>query len=77
MASRSAAAASSRACTTRRASRSSSSEFQSAAHDIGGTAGRRDTIKRIALERAGVRYIEIAAGTSPAEMQRIIRQLLA
>jgi hypothetical protein len=51
-------------------------EYQGAGHDIGGTARRRDTIKRIALERAGVRYVEIKDDTNPAEMQQIIRQLL-
>ena len=46
-------------------------EYQGSGHDIGGTAKRRDEIKRIALKRAGVRYIEIKDGTSPAEMQQI------
>jgi hypothetical protein len=52
-------------------------EYQGAGHDIGSTARRRNNIKRIALERAGVRYIEIPDGTSLADTQRIIRQLLA
>jgi hypothetical protein len=52
-------------------------EYQGAGHDIGGTAKRRDFIKRVALERAGVRYLEIPDATSPADMQRIIRELLA
>lgn len=51
-------------------------EFQGAGHDIGGTARKRDTIKRIALERAGVRYVEITEGTTQAEMQQTIRDLL-
>jgi hypothetical protein len=54
-------------------------EYQGSGHGIGGTAGQRDEIKRIALslslERAGVRYVEIGEGTTPDEMQRIIRQL--
>jgi hypothetical protein len=52
-------------------------EYHGAGHDIGGSAGRRDQIKRIALGPAGVRYIEIPEGTSWADMQRIIRQLLS
>ena len=52
-------------------------EFQGSGHDIGGTAKRRDEIKRIALERAGVRFIEIADGTTPFEIQRTVRELLA
>jgi hypothetical protein len=52
-------------------------EYQGSGHDLGGTATRRDEIKRMALERAGVRYVEIVDGMAPGEMQRIIRNLLA
>ena len=52
-------------------------EFQDSGHDIGGTATRRDEIKKIALERAGVQFIEIKDGTANSEMQRTIRELLA
>ena len=51
-------------------------EYQGSGHDIGGTATRRDEIKRIALERAGVRFIEIKDGTTQAEIERTIRALL-
>jgi Protein of unknown function (DUF2726) len=51
-------------------------EYQGSGHDIGGDAGQRDAVKRHALEQAGVRYVEIRAGTTSDEMQRIIRQLL-
>jgi hypothetical protein len=51
-------------------------EYQGSGHSIGGTAGKRDTIKRIALERAGVRFIEIKDGTTQAEIERTIRNLL-
>jgi hypothetical protein len=51
-------------------------EYQGSGHGIGGTAGQRDDIKRRALERAGVRYIEIHQGAAPDEMERIIRNLL-
>jgi hypothetical protein len=52
-------------------------EYQGGGHNIGGTAERRDRVKRIALERAGVRYVEIKDGTSQAEIQQIIRVMLA
>jgi Protein of unknown function (DUF2726) len=50
-------------------------EYQGSGHDIGGTAGRRDEIKRIALGRAGVRFIEIQDGTPATEIQQTIRRL--
>ena len=34
-------------------------EYQGSGHEIGGTAAQRDEIKRMALSRAGVRYVEI------------------
>ncbi len=51
-------------------------EYQGAGHDLGGTAERRDAIKRTALERAGVRVVEIAADADGAEMRRIIQAVL-
>ena len=45
-------------------------EYQGTGHNIGGTAVRRDEIKRIALERAGIRYVEIKYDATPAEMQQ-------
>ena len=44
--------------------------------DLGGTAERRDRIKRIALERAGVRYVEIPAQATGAEIRQAIRDML-
>jgi hypothetical protein len=51
-------------------------EYQGSGHNIGGTAERRDRIKRIALERAGVRYVEIRDGAPQAEIQQTIRDVL-
>jgi hypothetical protein len=51
-------------------------EYQGSGHNIGGTAERRDRIKRIALERAGVRFVEIMEGTAPAQIQQTIRDVL-
>jgi hypothetical protein len=52
-------------------------EFQGSGHDLGGTASRRDEIKRIALTRARVQFVEIRDGTAPGEIERTIRELLA
>jgi hypothetical protein len=52
-------------------------EYQGSGHHVGGTARQRDDIKRRALERAGIRYVEIHEGDTPAQMERIIRQVLA
>jgi hypothetical protein len=52
-------------------------EYQGSGHNIGGTATRRDEIKKIALERAGVQFVEIRDGTAPAEIERTIRELFA
>jgi hypothetical protein len=52
-------------------------EYQGSGHNIGGTATRRDEIKRIALSRAGVQFVEIKDGTASGEIDRIIRELLA
>jgi Protein of unknown function (DUF2726) len=51
-------------------------EYQGSGHNIGGTAERRDRIKRIALERAGVRYVEIRDGAGEAEIRQTIRDVL-
>jgi Protein of unknown function (DUF2726) len=51
-------------------------EYQGAAHNLGGTAEVRDTIKRIALEGAGIRFVEIDDGTSAAAMRQIIQRTL-
>lgn len=52
-------------------------EFQGSGHYVGGTARQRDDIKRRALERAGIHYVEIHEGDTPEQMQRIIRKVLA
>jgi hypothetical protein len=51
-------------------------EYQGSGHNIGGTAQRRDEIKRMALEQAGVRFVEIRNGATQAEIQKILRDLL-
>jgi Protein of unknown function (DUF2726) len=51
-------------------------EYQGSGHNLGGTAERRDRVKRIALNKAGVRFVEIRDGTGQDEMQQIIRDLL-
>jgi hypothetical protein len=51
-------------------------EYQGPDHNIGGTAEKRDRIKRIALERAGVRFVEIKDGATQSEIQQTIRDVM-
>lgn len=51
-------------------------EYQGGAHHQG-TAAARDAVKKEALRRAGVGYIEIVAGqTTPADLKRLIEKLV-
>lgn len=50
-------------------------EYQGEGHNLDGTAGRRDEIKRIALQAAGIRFVEIEAGTSATEMRRTVQSV--
>jgi cbb3-type cytochrome oxidase subunit 3 len=48
-------------------------EYQGSGH-YQGTAEQRDAVKRIAIERAGIRFVEIPDGTHP---EQIVRTILA
>jgi len=50
-------------------------EYQGEGHDLDGTANRRDQIKRLAVEGAGICFVEIEAGTSVAEMRRTVQNV--
>lgn len=50
-------------------------EYQGGGHYIGGDAGIRDKIKRIALEKAGIRFVEIKNGTSRFEIGRTMQDI--
>lgn len=50
-------------------------EYQGEGHDLDGTASRRDEIKRIAVQAVGIRFVEIGARASPAEIRRTIQSV--
>ncbi len=51
-------------------------EFQGTGHDLDGTAARRDGIKRIAVEGAGIRFVEVDEAMSFTAMQKQIEAIL-
>ena len=51
-------------------------EYQGAAHHRG-TAAARDAVKKEALRRAGIGYLEVVAGyTTPSELRRLVEKLV-
>ena len=51
-------------------------EYQGAGHHQG-MAAARDAIKREALRRAGVQFVEILDGHSPSEISQLVRRVFA
>ena len=52
-------------------------EYQGGAHFKGAHAtAARDAVKKEALRRAGVGYVEVVAGDTPAELRRVVERLL-
>ena len=49
-------------------------EFQGQGHHQG-TAAARDAVKREALRRAGIGYVEVVTGDTPAELRAMVRKL--
>lgn len=49
-------------------------EFQGTGHHQG-TAAARDAVKKEALRRAGIGYVEIISGDTPADLRSIVRKL--
>ncbi len=49
-------------------------EFQGTGHHQG-TAAARDAVKKEALRRAGIGYVEIISGDTPAELRAMVRKL--
>lgn len=52
-------------------------EFQGTGHHLGRETAARDAVKREALRKAGIGYVEIASGDTPAEVQATVRKLVA
>lgn len=50
-------------------------EFQGAGHHQG-TAAARDAVKKEALRRAGIGYVEVVSGDTPAELRVKVRKLV-
>lgn len=50
-------------------------EFQGTGHHQG-TAAARDAVKKEALRKAGIGYVEVVSGDTPAEVRAMIRKLV-
>ena len=52
-------------------------EYQGGGHFNGAHAtAARDAVKKEALRRAGIGYVEVVAGDTPAELRRMVQQLI-
>jgi hypothetical protein len=52
-------------------------EYQGGAHFKGAHAtAARDAVKKEALRRAGIGYVEVIAGDTPAELRRVVERLV-
>lgn len=51
-------------------------EFQGKGHHQG-TAAARDAVKKEALRRAGIGYVEVVSGDTPADLRNMVRKLIA
>lgn len=52
-------------------------EFQGAGHHRhGNSAAARDAVKKEALRRAGIGYIEVVSGDTPAHVREMVRKLV-
>lgn len=49
-------------------------EFQGTGHHLGPEAVARDAVKKEALRKAGIGYIEVVSGDTPAEMREMVRK---
>jgi Protein of unknown function (DUF2726) len=50
-------------------------EFQGGGHYMGLETSARDATKKEALRRAGIGYVEIVAGDTPAEVREMVRKM--
>ncbi|MED5543800.1 DUF2726 domain-containing protein [Novosphingobium decolorationis] len=51
-------------------------EFQGTGHHLGRDAAARDAVKREALRKAGIGYVEVASGDSPSDVRLAVAKLL-
>ena len=50
-------------------------EFQGKGHHNSRNTAARDAVKREALRRAGIGYVEVVSGDTPAEVREMVRKL--
>ena len=50
-------------------------EFQGSGHHLGPETAARDAVKKEALRRAGIGYVEVVTGNTPSEVREIVRKL--
>lgn len=51
-------------------------EFQGSGHHTSEEAAARDAVKKEALRRAGIGYVEVVTGDTPAEVREMVRKLV-
>jgi len=51
-------------------------EFQGTGHHKGEETAARDAVKKEALRRAGIGYVEVVSGDTPAEVRDMVRKLV-
>lgn len=51
-------------------------EFQGTGHHLNHETAARDAVKKEALRRAGIGYVEIISGDTPAEVRSMVRKLV-
>ncbi|MBK5263818.1 MAG: DUF2726 domain-containing protein [Alphaproteobacteria bacterium] len=51
-------------------------EFQGKGHHTGRNTAARDAVKREALRRAGIGYVEVVSGDTPAEVREMVKKLV-
>jgi len=51
-------------------------EFQGTGHHLGPETAARDAVKREALRRAGISFVEVVSGDTPGEVRELVRKLV-
>ncbi|RVQ68695.1 DUF2726 domain-containing protein [Croceicoccus ponticola] len=51
-------------------------EFQGTGHHTGDETAARDAVKKEALRRAGIGFVEVVSGDTPAEVREMVRKLI-
>ncbi|MCW1384241.1 DUF2726 domain-containing protein [Novosphingobium sp. KCTC 2891] len=50
-------------------------EFQGTGHHLGDETAARDAVKKEALRRAGIGYVEVVSGDTPAQVRDVVKRL--